>query len=538
MGQDQPSNEGFAGKYRVLAQLGQGGTANVMLAVARGPSGFNKLVVLKSMKSHLKDEPEFGRMFLSEARLAARLNHPNVVQTNEVVETPDGPVIIMEYLEGQSLAHLIAKAGTKLSLTMHLRILSEALSGLHHAHDLTDFDGSALGMVHRDVSPHNVFVTFDGQVKILDFGIAKLTASQTDTATGVLKGKLRYMSPEQITNEGVDRRVDVYAAGVMVWEAAAGKKMWRGVTEAQIMNRILNGEPPKVTEENPDVDPELIRIIDKALATDPADRYPTVSALQEDLETFLASAGSNVRLREIGKLMIELFADERVQTKKLVEDQLAKVASLSSTEYSEMQPIELTHIGAQGAFTASATRGGPENSRRATLAVVIAAIAVATFGFLIWRIQGSQKPAGSASSDQSSPVASATSAEPDSRIQIHVTAFPENADIYVDGERAPTNPFSSRFAADAKVHHIEARAAGHVNQIRDVRFDEDADLVLTLVPEPVVSSSALPSASVKRPVGPVGPVGPVIPPTKPKPNCDPPFAFDANHIKRYKPECL
>ncbi|HSC87419.1 MAG TPA: serine/threonine-protein kinase, partial [Polyangiaceae bacterium] len=259
-----PAAPRFQGKYRVLAQLGQGGTANVMLAVARGPSGFNKLVVLKSMRGNAQAEPEIAKMFLSEARLAARLNHHNVVQTNEVFESPEGPVIVMEYLEGQALSQVAARARGKdvFPLRMHLRVICEALAGLHHAHELSDFDGRPLGVVHRDVSPHNVFITYDGQVKVLDFGIAKLSGAHADTATGVLKGKLRYMAPEQITGEAIDRRADIFAIGVMLWEAASGQRMWRDVSDVTIMNRILNAELPSLREAKPDAPDGLVTIID------------------------------------------------------------------------------------------------------------------------------------------------------------------------------------------------------------------------------------------------------------------------------------
>src|SRR5260370_910736 len=190
------------GKYKLLAELGRGGMANVYLAVARGPSGFNKLVVLKCLRSDLASDTELLAMFLDEARLAARLNHPHVVQTYEVGEYVGRPVIVMEYLEGQVLSSLVqrAQSNNALPLSLHLRVIIDALEGLHHAHELTDYDGKPLGLVHRDISPQNVFVTFDGHVKVLDFGIAKAATSQSQTATGILKGKVKYMAPEQMLN--------------------------------------------------------------------------------------------------------------------------------------------------------------------------------------------------------------------------------------------------------------------------------------------------------------------------------------------------
>jgi serine/threonine protein kinase len=212
-------------KYRVVLKLSEGGTANIFLGVAHGRGGFNKLVVLKAPKEHVLLESESRRMFLNEARLAARLNHTNIVQTNEVIDQGGHPIIVMEYLEGHSLAAVLARARTAIPLAMHLRIIVETLRGLHYAHELTDLGGTPLNVVHRDVSPQNVFVTYDGQVKLIDFGIAKLMGS-VETVTGVVKGKMRYMPREQLDGAHVDRRADVYATGVMLWEAATRERMW------------------------------------------------------------------------------------------------------------------------------------------------------------------------------------------------------------------------------------------------------------------------------------------------------------------------
>jgi serine/threonine protein kinase len=256
-----PAEEhGSHGKYRVIAELGQGGTANVYLAVAHGPSGFNKLVVLKLLKAELAVEPEFRRMFLNEARLAARLNHPNVVQTNEVFEEDGRPIIVMEYLEGAALSRLVSRSreqGQPIPMAMHLRIICDVLSGLHYSHELRDYDGTPLGVVHRDMTPQNVFVSFDGKVTLLDFGIAKLTGAIAETQTGVLKGKLRYMPAEQIMGETVDRRTDIFAVGVMLWEAVTREKMWRGLADATVMHNIVNGAIPTPRSVRPDVPQRL-----------------------------------------------------------------------------------------------------------------------------------------------------------------------------------------------------------------------------------------------------------------------------------------
>src|SRR5580698_5191926 len=231
-------------KYRLIAEIGRGGMADVFLAVAQGPAGFNKLVVIKRARLELEQDPDFLSMFLDEARLAARLNHPNVVQTHEVGQEGDRYFIAMEYLDGQPLNRIRARAGASFATDMQVRVLTDTLAGLHHAHELCDFDGTALGVVHRDATPQNVFVTYDGQVKVVDFGIAKAIDSSSETRTGTVKGKVTYMAPEQAKGERVDCRADIFAVGVMLWEGIAGRRMWKGVPELTVVHELIGGKVP------------------------------------------------------------------------------------------------------------------------------------------------------------------------------------------------------------------------------------------------------------------------------------------------------
>ncbi|WP_394831494.1 serine/threonine protein kinase [Pendulispora rubella] len=332
-------------RFRVLAQLGQGGMANVHLAIARGPVGFSKLVVLKSLRADLVDDPAMVEMFLHEARIAARLNHPNVVQTFEVGEESGHHAIVMEYLEGQTLAQIRRRARASvggLPLEIHLRLLNDVLGGLHYAHELSDYDGTALGLVHRDVSPQNIFVTFDGQVKLLDFGIATLTTGRRiETQTGVLKGKIDYMSPEQMMEAELDRRSDLFAMGIMLWEAAAGRPLWQGLTEVGVMNRVLNGDIPRLRDVNPLVSRGLERICLKAMARSREERYATAAELQLDLESELASMGAPIKQRELGGFVADLFADVRAERKTFIDLQVRRAARFSGSESDALRPLLL-----------------------------------------------------------------------------------------------------------------------------------------------------------------------------------------------------
>jgi tRNA A-37 threonylcarbamoyl transferase component Bud32 len=258
------------GRYRLVLPLGQGGTADVYLASVDGPSGFTKLVVVKVLRKNLASDTEFRLMFLSEARLAARLHHQNVVQTNEVIDIDGAPVLVMEYLDGQPLSQVIVRGKQGgFTLAMQLRVLADALAGLHAAHELADFDGTPLGVVHRDVSPHNLFLTVEGHAKVLDFGIAKLERSLVETEVGMVKGKLRYMAPEQIAGEKLDRRADIYAAGVILWETLTGERMWKASSEGEVRARVLAGDLPMPETIRPDVPAPLARICRRALSRAP-----------------------------------------------------------------------------------------------------------------------------------------------------------------------------------------------------------------------------------------------------------------------------
>jgi eukaryotic-like serine/threonine-protein kinase len=324
------------GKYRLLAELGSGGMATVFLAVMRGQSGFNKLVVVKVLKPHLAIEEEVVSMFHDEARLSARLNHPNVVQTYEVGREDGHHMMVMEYLDGVALNQLSERARMRsqnLPLGMYLRLIHSALDGLHYAHELTDYNGEPLGVVHRDISPHNVFVTFDGQVKILDFGIAKLAGSSHDTRAGTIKGKIRYMAPEQMRGERVDRRADIFAVGAMLWEAATGDRLWKGRGDVEIMNQVINHEIPSPRSVNAAISETLDRICQKALAKEPEDRYATCVELQADLEKLLEELGDKTTPRDITKFLAREFADVRDERKRIIEQQLTSANALGSGYY-------------------------------------------------------------------------------------------------------------------------------------------------------------------------------------------------------------
>ncbi len=337
------------GRYRLIAELARGGMGIVYLALVRGPGGFNKLFVVKVLKEHLAEDPKLVFMFLEEARLAAKLNHPNVVQTIEVGSDGGRHFIAMEFLDGQSLHRTLARGrrtSTPMPLNYQLSVLVPMLEGLQYAHGASDFDGAPLNLVHRDVSPQNVFLTYDGQVKILDFGIAKALDSSQETRTGVLKGKISYMAPEQASGEPIDRRADVFAAGVMLWEVLAGKRMWdRSLNDLQILHALVHGNIPRLREHAPEVDERLERLVFKALSLRKEERYASASEMQIDIEQCMREIGLPiVGPRDLGKFVADLFAEERAEIKNVVDGQLRALKRATSGEYAGIDMPQLSPL--------------------------------------------------------------------------------------------------------------------------------------------------------------------------------------------------
>ena len=315
------------GKYKLIANLGRGGMADVFLAVVAGPLGVNKLQVVKRLRAEFAEDPERLEMFLDEARIATRLNHPNVVQTFEVNAEKGAYFITMEYLEGAPLNRIVNRARTKTPPPpgVLLRILADVLSGLHYSHELTDYDGKPLNIVHRDVSPHNVIVSYDGQAKLLDFGIAKSDVRLMETRTGIMKGKLGYMAPEQVRCRPLDRRADVFVAGIVLWEMLAARKMWDKAADMEILHKLATGDLQPIESVRPDVPPDIAKICGKALSYDPVNRYATAAEMRNAILDYLDHTGLRVTPEDIGKYVSTVYADKRTEIRKIIERQLAKL---------------------------------------------------------------------------------------------------------------------------------------------------------------------------------------------------------------------
>ena len=359
------SDQSF-GKYHVFATLGRGGMADVYLAVARGPVGFNKLVVLKRLRAQLADEAAFREMFLDEARLAARLNHPNVVDTFEVGDHQGNYYIAMEYLEGQALNKILRaaiKQRMPLPPQMCARIAADALAGLSAAHTLADYDGTPLGIIHRDVSPHNLFVRYEGHVKLVDFGIAKAASGSTETEVGVLKGKVAYMAPEQASGEPVDARADLFAMGVVLWEMITLRRLFPGDNAAATLHKLLSTPIPLVSEFVPEISPELDRIVSKSLERDPSRRFQSAAEMRHALEDYIAHAGG-ARTDDLGRHVSQLFAKLREDTQTKIRAYMTQFHKASSTQEVRALTVEsLRRVAAASPPGTTLSQGGGTGSQ-------------------------------------------------------------------------------------------------------------------------------------------------------------------------------
>jgi len=260
------------GKYKLIRRIGLGGMAEVWLARSTGPAGFAKNLVVKTVLEHQAQNTEFIAQFLDEARLAALLTHPNIVQIFDLGDSDGIYFIAMEYIRGQDLQDVrkqCSDASKPLPLALLSRIACGVCEGLHYAHDLKSDDGKPLDLVHREISPENVLISYDGVVKIVDFGIAKASISQVTTRAGLFKGKLHYATPERLLGQPIDRRDDVYGLGAVLYETATGQPPISGRSEGEMVKKILDGEFDKPSVLVPDMDPEFERIILKCMAWAP-----------------------------------------------------------------------------------------------------------------------------------------------------------------------------------------------------------------------------------------------------------------------------
>jgi serine/threonine-protein kinase len=420
------------GNYEPLIDLAAGGMGTVHVARHVGAAGFERLVVLKRVHRHLLQNKEFYDMFVDEAKVASLIRHPNVVPVIDVVEERGELFLVMDYVESLSFHALwtaARDAGERLPVPVVVRIVADVLSGLHAAHEATDMQGRSLEVVHRDVSPQNVIVGIDGTSRLIDFGIAKAARRLTVTSGGVLKGKFGYMSPEQLKQLRVDRRADVFAAGVVLFEALTGKKPFPQDDEDALLALLL-GDVEDPSALSPDVPPKLDAVVQYALARDRDERFQTAQAFLQALETAVPPAPPREVARYIQRLGADLLSRRRTLLHRILENRAAATPAPIPAEDTSVG-VSRTTVN-EGSGRVVRTLGGgtiatprlPLVPRSVAVGGAVALVAVVT---ILFATRGVRSDAGSAdvnagastdaaasagASARTEPVAAASSAQP------------------------------------------------------------------------------------------------------------------------------
>ncbi|MDC0707493.1 serine/threonine protein kinase [Stigmatella sp. ncwal1] len=469
------------GRYSLLTRLAVGGMAEIWLARQVGPKGFEKFIVIKRILDGLGTEPEFVGMFLDEARLAAQLNHPNIVQIFDLGEESGAFYIAMEYLPGENLASVVRaglRQGRPLPIPFAVRIIASAAEGLAYAHAKTGPDGALLGIVHRDVSPQNLLVTYDGVVKVLDFGIAKAATRESQTLVGQVKGKASYMSPEQARGLSLDARSDIFSLGVILFEMVTHSRLFKFAEPLVALQAVASEEPiPLARARNPEVPEALGHIIAQALARQPGQRYPTARHFQSALEEWLRGQNEATGSAELADYMSQVFGDriqerarllEAARSGELTSSSARRVAARSSSMNTLPEPVPQAEE--------ETTLEQPWlQHRRLRLAGVAAVVLAVGVGAGVALLSARRMPA--------EPVAVAAPAPP----VLTIETDPPGARLMVDGKDVGRAPVSLDTLALGE-HKVAASLEGRVTAERRVKLahpGERAMVVLSLAAVPV-----------------------------------------------------
>jgi serine/threonine protein kinase len=423
------------GKYSLFERIGRGGMAEVFKGRIQGPAGFERVFVVKRILPHLSDDATFIKMFVEEAKLSARLNHPNIVHIFELGAVDGEYFISMEYIRGHDLSETmraIWKALGPPRPELVAYIGREACRGLGYAHGLTDENGRPLGMIHRDVSPSNVMLSYEGAVKLLDFGIAKALGDQADQSkSGTMKGKYAYMAPEQTEGDNIDHRSDIFAIGTVLHEVLTGRRLFKGQNDVQTIERVRRCDVPPPSLQNPAVPPEMDHIVLKALSRDPARRWSNAADMADALDDIVH--GARFQPTHLTQILYDLFPIEGGAPSPRTGSQRSasrpSTASGGGVSRRTVPPVSRTASGAQSMPFLPPVGVEPASLKpKSKLPSVLLTLAVlAGGGFGAWKYLGVRNKV---------EVPAATGGDPARRFHVYVKSNPEGADIFLgDGKR-------------------------------------------------------------------------------------------------------
>ena len=453
------------GRYSLLYRIGIGGMAQVYLARLTGTDGFQKLVVIKLIHQYFTERPEFVAMFIAEARLASRISHANVAQVLELGKVADTHFIAMEHVQGESVEEL-ARRVPDLSLTYVARIVANAAAGLHAAHELRDQAGNPLEVVHRDVSPANILISYDGEVKVIDFGVARARDNLQTTDDGAVHGKFAHMAPEQAQGRDVDRRADVFALGIVLYEMTTRKPLFRAETEGETMANLLDAQVVPPTRQLVGYPPALEKVVLRALERDPAHRFQTAHDMQEALERFIVASGDLVLPAQVGQMMRRVFEDRIAEKKAMLgrcEQELDVPAEGESAPMSVGRPLRL--LALLGAL--------------AVLAGVAVIVVLLTGPPPTVQVHQPGVPDAREISTATGPTAALDARAVPATITISIRVAPRRATLTLGGKRV-SNPFETTRPAGTGEVEAVASAAGHVTERFKVSLARGSERVIEL----------------------------------------------------------
>jgi eukaryotic-like serine/threonine-protein kinase len=526
------------GRYVALHPIGVGGMARVYLGARHTPQGLLEQIAIKELKADAAEDHRVLAAFLGEARIATRLDHPNVVRCHEVVAEPPNYYLAMEFIAGQSLLQIVRRLGWHgIPRDVHIWLLTRLLAGLEHAHELADARGQPFGIVHRDVSPSNLMVGYDGQVKLLDFGIAKASGAVATTHERPVRGKLGYIAPEQCLGEPANARSDLYAVGVMLWEAVARRRRLSGETPSAILRARLEDSEQPLDVTCPDAPPALLAIARRALARLPAARYSSAREMRRDLEQYLAAQPDEVGQPLVAALMQRHFAPDRAKLQEVIEAHGLTAPSRSVAPPSENpaagdavparallpdgladEPEEITSpipvdnallimskVESSKPIAPSVPPVAQKRLRLARWLLPAGLAAAALGGLLLIKAEPKLRPVAHTETTNTARPNLALAARAavgqapanaasQGKVALRIEVKPSHTRIRLDGRLLKGNPYLTTVERDSLEHELSMTAEGHKPATRTLRFDDDVDMEINLVPE---DDSPRPSSNVR-----------------------------------------
>lgn len=481
------------GQYQLLAQVGSGGMGRVW--AARQLGALQRLVAIKTALTEGAQTAEFERVFLDEARIASLIHHPHVCGVYELGEEQGVLYLVMEWSDGGTLLEVLKRQpGAILEPMVAAAIVAKVCAGLHAAHELEDETGSPLNVVHRDVTPQNILLSSQGHVRLADFGVAKAQGQiHRPTETGEVKGKLNYMAPEQLTSKLVDRRVDIFALGCVLYECTAGRRPFQGDGALSTLYQILEHEVESPANLIPDYPAELARIVLKALSKQASARYQTAEEMQKELEAWLITESAIVGEAQLARLVMDALGDSIRARNELIDLAIERFDSGDfSSDNSSAEAERARAVIGESSAPGVSTPPRPTESRGPMWPWALGLVAAAGAALFIVTRAPTEVP------HEPAPAVVVTSFKPSEKVKIRLTTNPEHATVTIDGETRET-PFTIEVDKDARVREVMIAKKNYLTRVERLQFDKSQDVSYQLQQEVAAAEIPAATASVAEP---------------------------------------